>query len=360
MPRKSKPVSAPSPSSSPPALPDSDLFDNLRARIHTIRGMQVMLDEDLAELYGVGIKQLNQQVKRNQERFPEAFCFQLTTGEVKILRSQIVTLRSDLKPGKSLRSQFGILNNSHKDSPHIEKPEAPALRSQIVTLDKGRGKYRKYLPYVFTEQGVAMLSAVLRSETAVTVSIQIMRAFVEMRRFLHANAGVFQRLDGLEQRQVSHENDTARKFEEVFDALGNPDTPPRQGIFFDGQVYDAHVFVSDLIRQAKRSIVLIDNYLDDTVLTLLAKRRKGVTVDIHTRSVPPVFALDVDKHNSQYPTVTVHIFKESHDRFLILDGETVYHLGASLKDAGKKWFGFSRFDTAAFGLLEKLKPTREP
>jgi hypothetical protein len=339
MPRK---TTSPRPSA-PPSVPDDDPFNNLRGRIHTIRGAQVMLDEDLAILYGVEIRALNQAIKRNKERFPAEFCFQMTQDET-----------------SRLRSQFVILDVTKNASFDHEVMEASRLRSQIVTLENGRGKYRKYLPYAFTEQGVAMLSAVLRSETAVKVSIRIMQAFVDMRRTLHTHAGVFQRIEGLEHRIVTHENDTARKFEEVFNALGNPDTPPKQGLYFDGQVYDAHALISQIIRQAKRSITIIDNYVDDTVLTMLAKRRKGVAVDIHSRSISPELKLDVAKHNAQYPTVTAHVFKASHDRFLILDGDTVYHLGASLKDAGKKWFGFSRFDASAFRLLDKLKRPTSP
>lgn len=285
---------------------------DLRSKIHTIRGMQVMLDNDLAVLYGVKIKRLNEQVKRNKERFPESFCFQLSSEEAEVLRSQFATLKD------------------------------------------GQGLHRKYLPYVFTEQGVAMLSAVLRSKTAVKVSIQIIRAFVEMRRFLQANAWVFQRVETVEKRQFIFEAETEKKFEKVFDALDRSGEDPKHGIFFDGQVHDAHTFVSGLIRGAKKSIVLVDNYVDDTVLTLLGKRAKGVGAVIFTKSFSKALALDVKKHNEQYSPVEIKEFAEAHDRFLILDERVIFHFGASLKDLGKKWFAFSKFEKGAVQMLEKL------
>jgi hypothetical protein len=318
---------------------------NLGSKIHTIRGVQVMLDEDLAALYGVEPRALNQAVKRNRARFPHEFCFQITNAEEESLRSQPVILETGLP--RALRSQTGILDD--------EPQEEGSLRFQFGTLNApGRGRHRKYLPHAFTEQGIAMLSAVLRSPAAVRVSIRIMQAFVEMRRALHANAGLFQRVDGVERRQIAFETETDRRFEQVFTALEGPHASPKQGIFYDGQVYDSHVFVSDLIRGARESIVLIDNYVDDTVLTMLAKRGGGVSAVVHTRTVTPEFALDLRKHNAQYPPVEVREFKEAHDRFLILDGETVYHLGASLKDLGKKWFAFSRMEQGAVEMLERL------
>jgi phage regulator Rha-like protein len=201
---------------------------------------------------------------------------------------------------------------------------------------------RRYLPYAFTEQGVSMLSAVLRSETAVKVSIQIIHAFVEMRRFLQANASIFARMDSMEKRQFALESKTMENFEKVFQALEAAE-PPKQGIFYNGQVHDAHAFVSELIRTAKKSLVLIDNYIDDSVLTLLTKRKKGVTASIYTQSISKQLTLDLDKHNAQYPPIEIHTFKDAHDRFLILDERDIYHIGASLKDLGKKWFAFSKF-----------------
>jgi len=305
--------------------------ENLRSLIYQVRGQDVMLDSDLAGLYGVGTKVFNQAVKRNIERFPKEFRFHLTAEEFDALMCQIGT--------SSLRSQSVTLDN-------------PDLRSQSVT-SSGHGG-RRYLPYVFTEQGVAMLSAVLRSETAVSISVQIMQAFVTMRRFLIANGGLIQRMDSLEKRQAAQEIQTDSRFEEVFKALESKRTAPEQGIFFDGQIFDAYRFTSDLLRQAKKSIVLIDNYVDDTVLEQLAKRRKGVRTVVLTRKISKTFAQDLAKHNAQYPPVAVREFDRSHDRFLILDGETVYHLGASLKDLGKKWFAFSKLDKSGLSLMGKV------
>lgn len=300
-------------------------LNNIRTLIYAIRGEQVMLDSDLAEIYGVETKAFNQAVKRNIERFPEAFRFQLTAKEYENLTPQLWP-------------------------PNSGEP----LRSQIVTLEKGgRGQHRKYLPYAFTEQGVSMLSAVLRSETAVKVSIQIINAFVEMRRFLQGSASVFARLDTVEKRQLAFESETAGDFEKVFQALEAAD-PPRQGIFYDGQVYDAHTFASDLIRKAKKSLILVDNYVDDTVLTLLTKRKNGVTATIFTKTLSKQLALDLEKHNAQYPPIVIKIFKDAHDRFLILDEREIYHIGASLKDLGKKWFAFSRFETGVLDMLKKF------
>jgi hypothetical protein len=199
-----------------------------------------------------------------------------------------------------------------------------------------------------------MLSGVLRSETAVKMSIQIINAFVVMRKFIINNAQLFQRIDTVEKRQLKHEMTTNEKFDIVFNALQSKDLEPKQGIFFDGQIFDAHKFVSSLIRKAEKSILLIDNYIDDTVLDLFTKRKKNVAVTIFTKEISKALSLDITKFNSQYPLVDVKVFKDSHDRFLIIDNEDVYHFGASLKDIGKKWFAFSRFDKSAIILLEKL------
>lgn len=285
---------------------------DIESRIFTIRGTQVMLDSHLAELYSVETGRLNEQVKRNIGRFPKDFMFQLTEIEY-----------------ESLRSQFAILKST-------------------------RGQHRKYLPYVFTEQGVAMLSAVLRSETAISVSIQIMQAFVHMRKFIAGNASLFNRLENVERKQVEAEG----KFTEIFDALQKTELDPRQGIFYDGQVFDAYAFVSDLIRKAKSSIHLIDNYVDDTVLTLFTKRKKGVKTVIYTKSITKQLSLDLKKHNEQYEAIQIEELAEAHDRFLILDNITVYHFGASLKDLGKKWFAFSKMDSASLTILDKLKSTK--
>ncbi len=296
---------------------------NIQSMIFTIRGVQVMIDSDLARIYGVEPKRLNEQVKRNIERFPDTFRFQLTPEEYDFLKSQIAISSCE------------------------------SLRSQIATLDTGRGKHRKYLPYTFTEQGVSMLSAVLRSKTAVKVSIQIINAFVEMRQFIQHNANIFARLDSVERRQISFESKTEKNFEKVFQALEAGD-PPKQGIFYNGQVYDAYSFAADLIRRAKKNLVLVDNYIDDSVLTLLSKRKKGVSASIYTKAISKQLTLDIKKHNEQYPPITIQTFKNAHDRFLIIDDKEIFHIGASLKDLGKKWFAFSKFEAGAVEMLKKL------
>jgi len=290
-------------------------------RIFTIREKQVMLDYHLAEIYNIETRTLNQAVKRNEDRFPESFMFQLTEEEYQNLTSQFVVSSSD-----------------------------ESLRSQFVILKTGRGKHRKYLPFVFTEQGVAMLSAVLRSETAVRVSIEIMNAFVEMRKLIGSHIGLLQRIDQVEIKQSEHD----QKFEAVFKALESGQPTPKQGIFFDGQIFDAYNFVADIVRSAKKSVILLDNYVDDSVLLLLAKRDNGVSATIYTKSISNSLELDLKKHNSQYEEITIKTFDKSHDRFLIIDNDIVYHLGASLKDLGKKWFAFSLIEKHSLNILERL------
>ena len=285
---------------------------DIQPMIRVIRGQQVIIDRDLALLYGVETKRLNEQVKRNIERFPDDFMFQLNKEEVEILKSQNAT------------SSWG-------------------------------GDRR--LPYAFTEQGIAMLSSVLKSQTAVEVNIRIMRAFVSMRRFIATNAQLFQRLETIEYHQLEmkqHQEVTDKRIDEVFRRL-DANIPPMQGIFYDGQVFDAYRFVSDLMRKAKRSIILIDNYVDDTVLTLLDKRGNGVTATIYTQRISNLFQLDVDRHNAQYSPIEIKQFNKAHDRFLLIDDE-VYHIGASIKDLGKKWFGFTLMrDITATELINKIK-----
>ena len=279
----------------------------IRNLIYSIRGKQVMLDSDLASLYQVETKNLNKAVKRNIERFPEKFCFQLTDSE------------------------------------------ADFLRFQFGTSNIGRGG-RRYLPYVFGEQGIAMLSAVLRSDVAVKVSIEIMDAFVEMRKMLISNASLFHRLDKIELKQL----EASQKFEEIFKALESDKLHSEKGIFYNGQVFDAYTFVSDIIRSAKSSIILLDNYVDDTVLTLLGKRNDTVTATIYTKSISNQLRLDLQRYNTQYPPVEVELFPDAHDRFLIIDDTELYHIGASLKDLGKKWFAFSRMDVEVGRMLQIL------
>lgn len=275
-------------------LNDSQLLSiNIESLIYIIREEQVMLDSDLAKLYGVETKVLNQAVKRNIQRFPTDFMFQLTKDE--------------------------------------------CLRSQIVTSNGGRGGSR-YLPYAFTENGVAMLSSVLRSEKAIEVNIRIMRAFTLMRNFIKKHGSLFQRLDRLEMKQLK----TDEKVDTILDRLNRYDEI-REGIFFDGQIFDAYAFIAKLIRKAKKRIVVIDSYVDDSVLVQLSKRNPGVTVDIYDGKISQQLRQDVARHNAQYPGVTLHAYNKAHDRFLIID-EDVYHIGHSLKDLGKKLFAFSKMD----------------
>jgi len=283
----------------------------IQSKIYTIRGVQVMLDSDLAEFYRVETRRLNEQVKRNIERFPEEFMFRLTYKEYENLISQIA-----------------------------------------ISSEKHGG--RRKLPYVFTEQGVAMLSGVLKSNTAVKMSIQIISAFVAMRKFIINNAQIFQRIDIVEKKQLKHEMETDEKFEKVFNALQSKDIEPKQGIFFDGQIFDAYKFLSDLIRKAEKSILLIENFIDDTVLNLFTKRKKNVSVTIYTANLSKTLMTDLKKFNDQYQPIEVKEFKNSHDRFMIIDDEDVYHFGASLKDLGKKWFAFSKFEKKALEILGKL------
>lgn len=346
-------------------------------KIFTIRGVQVMLDKDLAELYEVETKRINEQVKRNIERFPEEFCFQLTKEEVEILRSQIATLNTE---NSFLRSQ----NETSKSEIPTLKSQYATSRSQIVTLNKedsflksqivtskkeNRGGNR-YLPYAFTEQGVAMLASILKSETAVKLSIQIMNAFVQMRHFISANGSLFARLDSVEKKQIETEEKLNRNivqfhekldvheknFEKVFDALEAADLP-KQGVFCDGQIFDSYKFVSDLIRKAKTSIVLVDNYVDDTVFLMLDKRKAGVSATIYTQSISKQLTLDLQKHNAQYAPIDICLIKNFHDRFLFLDEKSIYHIGASVKDLGKKVFGFSKLGLDAKQIMNMLGVT---
>ncbi|MBQ1654773.1 MAG: ORF6N domain-containing protein [Bacteroidales bacterium] len=274
--------------------------------IFTIRDKQVMIDYHLAQLYGVETKVLNQQVKRNIERFPERFRFQLTDDE----RDKVVT-----------------------NCDHLSKL-----------------KFSKTNPYAFTEQGVAMLSAVLRSETAVAVSVRIIDAFVEMRRFLSKDMNILKRIDNLERSSM----EANKKFDKIFSVIESGNVCSAQGIFFNGQVFDAYIFVTKLIRSATRSIVLIDNYVDESVLLMLDKREPNVFARIYTQNISPKLDLDMKKHNSQYEPIDVVLFREAHDRFLLVD-DKVYHIGASLKDLGKKWFAFTLMnDITAEWLVSKI------
>ncbi|MBU0631771.1 ORF6N domain-containing protein [bacterium] len=275
-------------------------------KIYSIRGFQVMLDRDLAKLYGVKPIKLREQVKRNIDRFPDDFMFQLDENEIDFMVSQ----------------------NAIPSKQHLGGSS----------------------PYVFTEQGVASISGILTNKIAIEINIKIMRAFVQMRKFITNNALIFQRLDLLEQKQF----ETDKKIDAVLNALENETVKPKQGIFYDGQIYDAYLFVSELVKSAKKSIILIDNYCDESVLTLLSKRELHVSAKIYTKNITKQLTLDLQKHNEQYPKIELKKFESSHDRFLVIDDKEVYHIGASLKDLGKKWFAFSKFDMEAVDILAKL------
>ena len=270
---------------------------DIRKMIYTVRNQQVMLDNDLAKLYQVETKRLNEAVKRNIARFPEEFRFQLNEEETEFLRSQIATLNEN----------------------------------------DGRGKHRKYLPYVFTEQGIAMLSAVLRSDTAIQTSIVIMKSFVEMRHFMADNSILFERISAIELKQLTYQKQTDKKLEQVFEFISEHEES-NQKVFFDGQIYDAFSLLVSLIQKAEKEITLIDGYLDIGTLNLLAKKNTGVSVTVYTHQNTKLTDIDLINFNSQYPDLLVKYTNAFHDRFLILDREIAYHIGASLKDAGKKAF----------------------
>jgi len=278
-------------------------------KILIIRDKQVMLDSDLAELYQVETKRVNEAVKRNPEKFPDDLMFELSDKEYEILKSQNAT------------SSWGGRRNK---------------------------------PKVFTEQGVYMLATVLKSKVATEVTLSIMRTFTKMKHFLSQNANLFAKIDAIEKRQISYEIKTDEKIEKIFNLIEDKSIKPTQGIFFDGQIFDAYEFVSSLIKSAKKEIVLIDNYIDESVLTLFSKNQ-NIKVTIYTKSITKQIKLDLQKYNSQYKPITIKEFKNSHDRFLIIDKSEVYHIGASLKDLGKKWFAFSKMDKESLSILEKLK-----
>ena len=274
-------------------------FD-IKNMIYIVRNRQVMIDSELAMLYQVETKRLNEAVKRNIARFPEEFRFQLTTEETESLRSQIATLNEN----------------------------------------DGRGKHRKYLPYVFTEQGIAMLSAVLRSDVAIQVSISIMKSFVEMRHFISNNSLLFEHISNIELKQLEYQKQTDEKLEQIFEYISEHEEST-QKIFFDGQIYDAFSLIASLIGKADKEITLIDGYVDVGTLNLLSKKKKNVSVTVYTFKQTKLTKTDVENFNAQYPKLEIKYTKIFHDRFLILDQGTAYHIGASLKDAGKKCFGIN-------------------
>ncbi len=284
--------------------------------IHTVRGQQVMIDADLARLYGVETKRLKEQVKRNINRFPSDFMFELTKEETISLRSQSATSNQD----------------------------------------GGRGGNR-YMPYVFTENGVAMLSSVLKSETAIEINIRIMRAFTEMRSFLMSNAHIFQRLEAIEHHQLllqNHLSEHDNKIDEVLTRLEDKDTEPIEGFFFEGQIFDAYTLISDLVRKAHSRIVLIDSYVDDRVLRLLDKRKDGVSATVFTNPRNSQINIDIRRHNAQYPEINLCNCSNVHDRFLILD-DTVYFIGGSIKDLGKKIVAFCKMHRSPEDIISRIR-----
>ena len=291
---------------------------NITDKIYLVGDKQVMLDSDLAEIYGVETKRINEAVKNNPNKFPSDFYFELDDNEF-----------------ESLRSKFSTTNLKSKDS-------------------TSRFTKTRTNPKVFTEQGIYMLATILKSRTATDVTVAIMRTFVNMRTFLTHNASIFQRFDTIETKQLQYQLETDKKFNRIFKAIENKEVKPSEGIFYDGQIFDAYKFVVDIIKTAKTSIILIDNYLDESVLVLLSKRNPEVKATVYTSKMTKQLMLDLEKHNIQYPKISVKIFTKSHDRFLIIDNKTVYHIGSSLKDLGRKWFAFSKINIDAKEMINKL------
>jgi len=282
---------------------------NIQNKIYAIRGFQVMLDSDLAQLYGVETKRINEAVKNNPDKFPDDFYFEATDDELENLRSKIST------------SSWGG---------------------------------NRYSPKLFTEQGIYMLATVLKSKVATNITVMIIRTFANMRRLIKSNDFYSHQLKELEKRQLIYEIKSDDKFDKIFNALENKQLHPTNGIFYNGQIFDAYVFISDLIKIANESIVLIDNYVDDTTLTLFSKNQ-NIKIQIFTSTISKQLQLDINKYNQQYNNLEVKITKNFHDRFIILDEKEIYLLGSSLKDLGKKWFGFFKVeDISAFQKIKNL------
>ncbi len=279
--------------------------NSIKDKIHTIRNLQVMLDKDLAELYGVETKRINEAVRNNQDKFMDDFYFELTNNEF-----------------ENLRSKFSTANFS-----------------------KTRTN-----PKVFTEQGIYMLATILKSKVASQVTVYIIKTFANMRKLISQNISMFERFERIEQRLTIHDEN----FDKLFDALEDKTLKPKQGIFYDGEVFDAYVFINDLLKLATNEIILIDNYIDETVFTLFSKY-SNIKIKIYTKTISKQLKLDFQKYETQYKNIELFEFKNSHDRFLIIDKKEVYHLGASLKDLGKKWFAFSKFEIENLKILDYLK-----
>ena len=278
---------------------------NLQDKIYTIRGLQVMLDRDLAELYEVETKRINEAVRNNQDKFLDDFYFELNDSEFENLRSKLST----------------------------------------TNFSKTRTN-----PKVFTEQGIYMLATILKSKIASQITVSIIRTFANMRKLVSQNIVMFERFERIEQRLFVHD----KNFDKLFDAFEQKMQKPDKGIFFDGQTYDAYAFVNDLLKSARSEVVLIDNYIDDTVFTLFSKYT-NLKIKIYTQTITKQLKLDYQKYQAQYKNIELKEFKNAHDRFMILDNKEVYHIGASLKDLGKKWFAFSKFEMEALEILGRLK-----
>ena len=282
-------------------------IEDIKNLIYTIRGKQVMLDSDVARLYHYETKNINKAVKRNLERFPKEFCFQLTENEF-----------------QTLRFQFGTSKQN----------------------EDVRGG-RRYLPYVFTEQGIAMLAGVLKSDIAIQVSISIIKSFIEMRKFISSNGQIIERLTKVEYKLLEHD----KKFNEVFNQLQLEENI-KQKIFFEGQIYDAYSLIIDIIKKANKKILIIDNYIDDSVLKMLAKKNNNVEVVILTSDRSNIQQIDVQKFNKEYSKLKVAKTNKFHDRFIVIDNGEMYHLGASIKDLGKKCFGINKIEDVE--IIEKI------
>ena len=282
--------------------------NNIKDKIYTIRNLQVMLDKDLAELYGVETKHINQAVRNNQDKFQDDFYFELSDYEFEDLRS------------KNLTANFS--------------------KTRIN-------------PKVFTEQGIYMLATILKSKIASQVTVYIIKTFANIRKIISQNISMFERFERVEQRLTIHD----KNFDRLFEALEDKTLKAKQGIFYDGQIFDAYVFVNDLLKLATTEIILIDNYIDETVFTIFSKY-PNIRIKIYTQNISKQLKLDFEKYSKQYQNIELKEFKNSHDRFLIIDKKNIYHLGASLKDLGKKWFAFSKFEMNTFDVLARLKQSK--
>lgn len=278
--------------------------NNIKDKIYTIRNLQVMLDRDLAELYGVETKRINEAVKNNQDKFQDDFYFELSDYEF-----------------EDLRSKFSTANFS---------------KTRIN-------------PKVFTEQGIYMLATILKSKIASQVTVYIIKTFANLRKIISQNISMFERFERVEQRLSIHD----KNFDKLFEALEDKSLKAKQGIFYDGEIFDAYVFVNDLLKTATSEIILIDNYINETVFTLFSKY-PNIKIKIYTQNISKQLKLDFGKYQKQYQNIELKEFKNSHDRFLIIDKKDIYHLGASLKDLGKKLFAFSKFEIENLKILEKL------